>query len=240
MVNAGVRHGRDAEIQALQAANNVGTTTITSTFLATRGERLVLGKFRFSSQDQRRAAFHADMLGIAEIDADNRIASITVFDLDDIDAAFEELDARYLADEAAAYSRTWSVIADAYKAVNRQELPTTTPDWVNIDHRRGIAFPPGGLKAYLHATWDLFTPGMNIYIETVHRLTILGAVVTRVVKGTSREGFDAEWREIGLSTVEGNSIIRSELFDEADLGTALASFDELDRPPQLEKSATRI
>ena len=99
VVNAGVRHGRGAEIKALQAANNVGTKNITSTLLATRGERLVLGEFRFSSQDQRRAAFPADMLGIAEIDADSRIASITVFDPDDTDAAFEELDARYLAHE---------------------------------------------------------------------------------------------------------------------------------------------
>ena len=60
-----------------------------------------------------------------------------MFDLDDIDAAFEELDARYLAGEAAAHAHTWSVIAGAYAAFNRHELPATTPDWVNIDHRRG-------------------------------------------------------------------------------------------------------
>ena len=59
-----------------------------------------------------------------------------MFDLDDIDAAFEELDARYLAGEAAAHAHTWSVIAGAYAALNRHELPATTPDWVNIDHRR--------------------------------------------------------------------------------------------------------
>ena len=59
-----------------------------------------------------------------------------MFDLDDIDAAFAELDARYLAGEAAAHAHTWSVIADAYAALNRREVPATTPDWVNIDHRR--------------------------------------------------------------------------------------------------------
>ncbi len=68
------------------------------------------------------------MLGIVEIDADNRIAAIVTFDLDDIDAAFEELDARYLAGEAAAHAHTWSVIARAYAAFNRHELPATTPD----------------------------------------------------------------------------------------------------------------
>ena len=66
-----------------------------------------------------------------------RIVARIGFDVDDIDAAFEELDARYLAGEAAAHSHTWSVIARAYAALNRHELPATTPDWVNIDHRRG-------------------------------------------------------------------------------------------------------
>ena len=64
----------------------------------------------------------------------------------------------------------------------------------------------------------------------MHRLTDLGAVVTHMANGTSQEGFDAEWREIDLLTVEGDLISRSEMFDEADLDAALARFDELSRP----------
>ena len=77
--------------------------------------------------DQRRQpeAFHTEVLAVVEIDADNRIVASVVFDPDDIDAAFEELDARYLAGEAAAYADTWSVIAEAYAAFNRHELPPT-------------------------------------------------------------------------------------------------------------------
>ena len=101
-----------------------------------------------------------------------------MFDLDDIDAAFEELDARYLAGEAAAHSHTWSVIAQAYAALNRRELPATTPDWVNIDHRRATSFAPGDMTANIRAAWDQ-TPDFSIYIEAVHRLSNLGAVVTR-------------------------------------------------------------
>ena len=73
---------------------------------------------------------------IVEINADERIVAAVAFDVDDIDAAFEELDARYLAGEAADHAHTWSVIARAYAAFNRHELPATTPDWVIIDHRR--------------------------------------------------------------------------------------------------------
>ena len=48
---------------------------------------------------------------ITEVDADGWMVAKVEFDLDDIDAAIAELDARYLAGEAAAYAHTWSVIA---------------------------------------------------------------------------------------------------------------------------------
>jgi hypothetical protein len=196
--------------------------------IATRGKHLVLNRLRTSNRDLQHGEFGIELLNIVEIDADNRIVGGVLFDPDDIDVAFEELDARYLAGEAAAHSHTWSVIVRIYAAFNRHELSATTPDWVNADHRRGIAFAPGDMTAYIRAGRDL-TPDTPIYIETVHRLSNCGAVVTQVMKGTSRDGFDAEWQEIGILTVEGDLISRCELFDEADLDAALARFDELDR-----------
>ena len=113
VVGAGVLHGRDDDIAAMRAVADIGVTNIASTVIATRGERLALGRARFSGRDQGPEAFHTELLGIVEINADNQIAARIFFDLDDIDAAFEELDARYLAGEAAAYAHTWSVIARA-------------------------------------------------------------------------------------------------------------------------------
>ncbi len=52
-------------------------------------------------------------LHVIEIDADERIAAVVAFDPDDFDAAIAELDARYLAGEAAAHAHTWSVITEA-------------------------------------------------------------------------------------------------------------------------------
>ena len=126
-----------------------------------------------------------------------------------------------------------------YAALNRRELPATTPDWVNVDHRHGTAFAPGDFFAFVRAAWDV-APDISRTIEAVHRLNTLGAVVTHTGHGTSQEGFDAEWRNIVLVTVEGDLINRCELFDEADIDAALARFDELSRPaPQLENAATR-
>ena len=213
---------------------------MTSSVIAIRGDRLALSRNRFSGRDQRPEAFRSEAVCIIEIDNDGRIVARVSFDPDDIDAAFAELDARYLAGEAAVHSNTWSVVTQAYAAVNRREFLATTSDWVNSDHRRTIAFEPGELISWIRASWDI-APDINLHIEAVHRLTNSGAVVTHTANGTSQEGFNAEWRVVTLITIEGELINRDELFDEEDLDTALARFDELSRPaPRLENAATPI
>ncbi|WP_310773803.1 BTAD domain-containing putative transcriptional regulator [Mycobacterium sp. Z3061] len=222
VVNGGIRHGRDAEIDGLRAAADVGTRSITSTPLAIRGERLLLGRFRFSAKHP--SAFHSEILGVAELDADNRGKTLVVFDVDDVDAAFAELDARYLAGEAAPYAHTWSVISRECAAFNRHEPPAA--EFVTIDHRRLLKMPTGNLIGDIEVTWDLM-PDVSVRIESVYRLTHLGAVAGYVAQGTSPEGFDAEWRITYLVTIDGERISRCEIFDEADLDAALARFDEL-------------
>ena len=63
------------------------------------------------------------LLSVVEIDADDRIAAVVMFDLDDFDAAIAELDARYLAGEAAAHARTWSVIAGSLRRAQPARVP---------------------------------------------------------------------------------------------------------------------
>jgi hypothetical protein len=229
VVNAGIRRGRDVCLADNRTAVEVGTESITLTVIATRGQRLALTRVRTRIRGLLPGESGPEVLGIAEIDADNRIVAGLTFDLDDVDAAFEELDARYVAGEAAAHSRTWSVIAGTYARFNRHEFPPTTPDSVFIDHRPLVTMEAVDLAASLRAAWDL-TPDISIRIEAVHRLSELGAVVTQTLKGSSPEGFDADWRMIEIFTVEGDLLSRCEMFDEADLDAALARFDELSRP----------
>jgi hypothetical protein len=226
LMGVGVRCGRDVVIADWRATAGAGVTNITSTVIATRGGHLALGRYRFSGRDQRPEAFRTEVLGVVEIDTDQRITARVMLDLDDIDAAFDELDARYAAGEAAAHSHTWSVITQGYAALNLRELPPTTPDWMNIDHRRGASFAPGEMPALLDAAWNL-TRDLSNSIEAVHRLNKLGAVVTYAANGTSGEGFDAEWRAIMILTFEGDPISRCEIFDEADIDAAIARFEEL-------------
>lgn len=237
VVNAGDRGSRESVIEDLQVAADLGFTIGVADVVAIRGERLALTRVRASGRDPE--TIQNDAFNLVEIDADERITSIVVYDLDDFDSAIGELDARYLAGEAAAQAHTWEVIAEAYAALNRREVPATTPDFASIDHRRGTAFAPGGLIAYVRAAWDLGQDG-STYIEAVHRLNNIGAVVAHVTNGNFQEGFDAEWREVFLLTIEGGLLSRCELFGEGDLDTALARFEELGRPTtRLENAASR-
>ena len=123
VVNAGVRHGRDAAIADLRARAEIGVREHhVDHHCDPRRAPRPQSCPRLGSRSAARG-FYAEALNVVEIDADERIAAHVVFDLDDIDAAFAELDARYLAGEAAAHAHTWSVIAEAYAAFNRHELP---------------------------------------------------------------------------------------------------------------------
>lgn len=235
--NAGLRCGRTALIGNMRAGAALGAQTITSTDIATRGDRLVLRHIRFSGQGPQE--FHVELLGIAEIDADQRLVAVVQFDLDDLDAAFDELDARYLNGEAALHPMTWSAVKDLYAGLNRREMPDTTSDHVSIDHRRVTSFEPGEIQDYTRQAWNQI-PDINFRIAAVHQLTDLGAVITQTLRGTSRNGFEAEWSEIHVMTLDGGLFDRSEMFDEADIDAALARFDELSRPVlRLENAASR-
>ena len=204
VVGAGIRHGRDAvvaEISATRRRRRHELDVRASLRSAASASSSGVPRLRAATSGPRRSISRS--YDVVEIDADERIAARVVFDLDDFDAAIAELDARYLAGEAAAHAHTWSVIAGAYAAINRHELPELTPDWVNIDHRRGAAFATGDMTAYLNDLLD-DTPDINVYIEVVHRLSNLGAVITQAAHGTSQQGFDAEWREIGIFTFDGD------------------------------------
>ncbi len=240
VVGDGIRHGCDALIAELVTAADLGATDATSEVIAVRGQRLVLTHAAYARTDEKSEVFSVDLLQIAEVDAEEQIAALLAFDLDDVDAAIAELDARYINGEGAPYAETWSALAIAFAAVNRHELPELTPDWVNIDHRRGATFAAGDMTAYIHDLWD-DSPDINMYIEVVHRLSSLGAVITQAVHGTSQHGFEAEWRENSIFTFDGDLVSRCELFDEADLDAAIARFEELDQPARrVENKATLV
>ena len=141
ITGTGTRRGRDAEIENLRVAADLGAT-VSAEVIATRGDRLVVTRTRVSMNEQEQG-FLAEALLLVETDLDGRVAATIMLDLDDFEAAFEELDARYLAGEAAVYAQhVGAVIAVAYAAFNRHEVARLTTEWVTVDHRRSTPFEP--------------------------------------------------------------------------------------------------
>ena len=242
VVGAGIGGGRDATIEDLQGvAAQFANISMTSVVVATRGDRLALCRGDFFGYREHVDALHWELLGIVEIDTTERIVASITLEPNDLDAAFIELDSRFLAGEAADHAPTWSAIVGASAAFNRHEPPPTTPDWESVDHRSVVGFASGEMMPYIHATWDV-APHVENRILAVHRLNDVGAIFTQASYATSHQGFDAEWREVALLTIEGTAINRCEVFDEADLDAALARFDHLGRPtaqPPPDNAASR-
>ena len=93
--------------------------------------------------------------------------------------------------------------------------------------------------AYFQAAWD-DSPDTKIYIEAVHRLSEIGAVVPigawDLTRGLRR-------RVAGCPRAGGRRRDGQPLraFDEADLDTAIARFDQLSRPAtRLENAASHV
>ena len=176
VVNGGIRRGRGDHMADMRGiAEVLPDEVITPTVVATRGARLALARISGLDRGLGLGEVTAELFSLVELDADNRIVSHLGFGVDDIDAAFEELDARYLAGEAAPFANTWSAVAGFYAALNRHEI-LATPDWVNVDHRRATTVASGDMAASIRATWDL-APNITRSVEAVHRLDKLGAVV---------------------------------------------------------------
>ena len=87
VVGSGVRHGGDAHLADMRASADLWTADVTPAVMATRGERLVLTHLCFPGRDQGHEAFVTDVLGIVEINVDERMVAFVSFELDDFDAA---------------------------------------------------------------------------------------------------------------------------------------------------------
>ena len=71
-------HGRDAHIADMRTIVDLWITNVSSTIIATRGERLALMRTHFSGSDQGPEAFLTEVFGLVEIDTDERIVAIVV------------------------------------------------------------------------------------------------------------------------------------------------------------------
>jgi hypothetical protein len=200
--------------------------------LAVRGERLALARISNIS-GEAGSSFESEMLAVQETDSQGLLGWNVFFDADDLAGAYAELEARYLAGDAAPQAATWRRIVDVYDGLNRRQLPRGADDLVMVDHRRteaGGHSSPAAASASVRTMWEL-VPDLKIQITAVHRLSDNAALISCSMGGTSRDGVAAEWSVIELVGVDGDLVARWEEFSDDQLDAALARFGEL-RPAE--------
>jgi ketosteroid isomerase-like protein len=108
--------------------------------LAVRGERLQLGSSRWSDDSGNETGY----LHVFEIGDNGRIAHSVIFDEDDFEGAYRELERRYYAGEGAAFAEGGAVQTDWITAVNRDDLDRLgelhAPE-MSVENRSRTGFP---------------------------------------------------------------------------------------------------
>ncbi|HTO55121.1 MAG TPA: nuclear transport factor 2 family protein, partial [Myxococcota bacterium] len=108
------------------------------TLLATRGGRLALLRMRFRTEIEGSGPMAVEMLDLVEVDAAGRRSALVVFDLDDLEAAYAELDRRYLAGEGAPVSPP--VENAATRSLDRLTQAWASRDWEGVVATLGAGF----------------------------------------------------------------------------------------------------
>jgi ketosteroid isomerase-like protein len=221
--------GRDAVLDYLRSVLDVGVTHIEMVSLATRGERLGLTRAMFRG---RRG--EAQCLAVSEFAPDGHYLGTCVFEPDDLDAAFAELDARYAAGEGAPFAETVNAARALLAAINGSDWEALelllADDYSHVDHRMtGVGtLDRDEYVASLGALVEL-APDARWRVVAVPRLGAEGLVYVLHVTGTDVNNGAFEILGSGVGTFRAGQLARLEFFPSVE--RALVRFDELSAPP---------
>ncbi|HXJ34498.1 MAG TPA: nuclear transport factor 2 family protein [Candidatus Eisenbacteria bacterium] len=226
---------RERHLASLRTIFDLSSSRLPSHLLATRGERLGLFRQRFEGSHRDVGPSEVDFLALIETNerGDRRIGMV-LFDPDDLDAAYDELDARYLAGEAApfrharvvgAFKRTFA--SRAWEAMS-SSFP---PDFVLVDHRP-LGWGTLDGPTYLESLKVLAELAPDTRFRTDHLWTSArGLMFVNFLHGT-RDGGPFEEQRVHVYEVDGQGLGRRQDFYALDqLDEARARFEELRSDP---------
>jgi hypothetical protein len=130
---------RDQHLQWLRMVFEMPSSHYALEVLATRGDRLALYRGSYEATDHVAGPSDAEWLGIIEVSPGGERIAAVLFDPDDLDAAWAELDARYGAGEAAPYAAAWEKWVRHTRAIAARDweqlASVFVSDLVVEDHR---------------------------------------------------------------------------------------------------------
>jgi ketosteroid isomerase-like protein len=226
------RCGRDVWLEQFRILFDVPASRFTTQLLATRGERLSLNLHCFTGEVAGGGGPLAmeDHLALHEVDRDGRIALIVLFDLEDRDAAYAELDARFERGEAASHPEVSAAQAARDSALRgdlNAYLALCAPSFVSIDHRP-LGFPSGTAEQHFQRVRTIFDLAPDVRSHRYHvRMSSRGLLIVVTWRGT-RDGGEFEIPYINVHEVDAHGKLRRfDSYAPEQLDAALARFEEI-------------
>jgi hypothetical protein len=235
VVGRGRVPGREASMASFKTIAEVGARRVDVRRLASRGPRLELHHALFRGSEGEEVA----ALTVFEFDAAGLLRSYDVFDEDDLDAAYDELDARYMAGEGAPFAESLTCWRQVLTATNSGDnaavLSSLSPDLVAV-FRGSLMAPPLDREGYVAAIAEgrKLVPDRCIRVMEMLRVRRSGAVAALESSGHDLEGGAIVWKSVlvVIAHPETALIERIEFFDPEDVDAALARFEELTAGPE--------
>jgi hypothetical protein len=205
-----------------------------TTSIATRGERLLLARLLFEGDvEGGGGALEIDHLSILEVGDDGRWSAVVLFEPNDLDAAYAELDARYETAEAAAYLPCWKSMQGFVRAVERRDwdaiIALCAASLVEYDHRSlAVIGTTRGAEAWAENFRTLADLSPDTIYRVDHFRSAAGGYYVHGGWHGTREGGAYE---IPLNAVieldDRGLIVRADIYDDDGVEAALARFAEL-------------
>src|SRR5581483_9387179 len=206
-----------------------GTTRTTATVIATRGDRLALCRVVFAGEGD----FEVEILEVDEVDGDGRLVATISLDVDDVEAAFAELDERYLVGEGAPVGGCWRVIARAVAAFNARDwdvwAASASEDFAYLDHRPMKFGEIEGRadNVLMDQTLVDVIPDLRMRVIRIEGITQNGCFVLGRSTGTNSGGGPVELTSYVVVQIANGEIKRMDEYDLDSRDAAHACFREL-------------
>ena len=201
--------------------------------LATRGERLALFEMLWRGAAGDVGASETDKRLIVEVNDRGKHVAIAVYDPEDLDAAYAELDTRFDAGEANQHAHASAANDRLFASIAARDwdalAASLSPDFAMHDHRvLGWGETLGDVTAFVRSQQALFDLAPDYRYRNDHVRLAASATLLQLVESGTREGGTFENQFLVIGELDADGRYRSlDLYDLDETEQALARFDAL-------------
>ena len=170
-----------------------------------------------------------------ELGDDDLMRDIVSFDPDDLDDAFAELTARWIASGEVAYPELIEAVDRINATINRHDWDSVATHFAGaeyVNHRQLAQAVDGTIADWLSSMQTTGSLVPNFWVEMAEVLarSAIGIVERLALKGTSTDGVAVEIAFVVLILLHGERVTRLEVFEEDERDAALSRLQEFNRP----------